>query len=112
MASIRVRSAAPAERGSLSQPDSQFYDQPRLVTHIDDGAIAALSKFYADQPVFNMPDPAILDIASSWISHYPAGWEPGAGRVIALGMSEPELKENKQANEILVRGVARKQCRE
>ena len=31
--------------------DLDFYSQPRLLTHIDDPAIDALSKFYADQPV-------------------------------------------------------------
>lgn len=52
--------------------DFQFYDSPRFVTHIDDNAIKALTKYYAKVfPPAGNPDVAILDICSSWISHYP-----------------------------------------
>ena len=59
--------------------DTLFYDSPRFVTHIDDAAIAALTDFYAH----SFPPPgegvALLDICSSWICHYPPGYN--AGRV-------------------------------
>jgi hypothetical protein len=35
---------------------------------------------------------ALLDICSSWISHYPKGYT--AGRITGLGMNEDELKKN------------------
>merc|ERR1712167_253992 len=52
--------------------DSGFYNGPRFVAHIDDGAIEAIKKFYA-QHFAQAPqgDFSVLDICSSWISHYP-----------------------------------------
>jgi len=73
--------------------DFQFYDSPRFVTHIDDNAIKALTKYYAKVfPQAGNPDVAILDICSSWISHYPKGYS--AGKISGLGMNEEELARN------------------
>lgn len=105
-------------------PDTSFYSQPRFVTHIDDGAIAALTKYVNTEPAlyFSMhhsscilsqccqlhsancngyqafsclykrlqcryygkvlppsgtEDAAILDMCSSWVSHYPKGYKLG-----------------------------------
>jgi len=69
--------------------DALFYAPPRLVTHIDEGAIAALSNFYAQ--VLN-PGDSILDLMSSWVSHLPAELEPG--EVIGHGMNAEELAAN------------------
>jgi hypothetical protein len=53
-------------------PDSAFYSAPRFVTHIDDAAIGALTKYYGTVfPPSGSKDAALLDICSSWISHYP-----------------------------------------
>lgn len=49
--------------------DTSFYSQPRFVTHIDDAAISALTDFYAEKFT---SDASMLDICSSWISHYPS----------------------------------------
>lgn len=63
------------------------------VTHIDDGAINALTKFYSEVfPASGQKDVALLDICSSWISHYPQGYT--AGR-IAGGAAEEEEEEKK-----------------
>lgn len=52
----------------LRSPDSLFYDQPRFVTHIDDPAIAALTKYYSKVfPPSNTPGVNILDMCSSWV---------------------------------------------
>eukprot|EP00879_Flechtneria_rotunda_P004309 GHRR01004559.1.p1 GENE.GHRR01004559.1~~GHRR01004559.1.p1 ORF type:complete len:304 (+),score=82.47 GHRR01004559.1:176-1087(+) len=81
--------------------DSVFYDAPRYVYHIDDGAVKALTEFYAQVfPPSGQEDVAILDICSSWVSHYPQGYT--AGRIVALGMNEEELKANKQVTEHVV----------
>lgn len=48
--------------------DDYFYSQPRLVYHIDDSAVKALTKYY--KTVF-FNDATILDICSSWVSHFP-----------------------------------------
>jgi len=69
--------------------DTIFYDQPRLVYHIDDAAVTALTKYYAEN--FNDGDD-VLDICSSWVSHYPKEWK--GGKVVGLGMNEYELSQN------------------
>jgi len=43
--------------------DTNFYNQPRLVYHIDDGAVNALTKYYKENI---KPNSKILDICSSW----------------------------------------------
>lgn len=58
--------------------DTLFYDSPRFVTHIDDNAIKALTQYYDRQ--FPSDDKArselaVLDMCSSWISHYPQGFK-------------------------------------
>jgi SAM-dependent methyltransferase len=82
--------------------DAFFYDQPRLVTHIDDGAIRALTDFYKRRLPLQ-EDAAILDICSSWISHYPA--ELKAKRVAGTGMNKFELERNKRLTEFHVQDL-------
>lgn len=71
--------------------DNQFYSTPRFVTHIDDNAIKLLTSYY-NSIFFKHAD--VLDICSSWVSHYPSSLQ--YGNVIGLGMNEEELKANKQ----------------
>lgn len=66
--------------------DGVFYSPPRLVTHIDDGAIAAVAALYAELGV----DGEVLDLMSSWISHFPAA----PRRLVGLGMNAAELAAN------------------
>lgn len=74
-------------------PDSLFYEAPRFVTHIDDPAIAALTNYYSKVfPPSNTPGVSILDMCSSWVSHFPPGYKQE--RVVGLGMNEEELKRN------------------
>ncbi|GMH43807.1 hypothetical protein BSKO_11741 [Bryopsis sp. KO-2023] len=85
-------------------PDTFFYDSPRLVTHIDDGAINALTKYYSEVfPESGKDDVAILDICSSWISHYPKGYK--AGKITGLGMNQEELKRNSVLTDFDVRDL-------
>ena len=51
-----------------AEDDEFFYEPPRLVCHIDDGAIAALTAFYRS---LLPPDGVLLDLMSSWVSHLP-----------------------------------------
>ncbi|MGI8551732.1 MAG: class I SAM-dependent methyltransferase [Dehalococcoidia bacterium] len=72
-------------------PDDEFYEEPRLVTHIDDAAIAAAGRLYAEL----LPRGAdILDLMSSWRSHLPESFP--AGSLVGLGMNDVELSENRQ----------------
>ena len=69
--------------------DARFYQQPRFVTHIDEGAIAAVSQVYRETlPVGG----AVLDLMSSWVSHLPP--EVQYRRVVGLGMNSAELAAN------------------
>ena len=69
--------------------DARFYVQPRFVTHIDDGAIAAVTQVYRETLP---PGGAILDLMSSWVSHLPP--EVEYGPVVGLGMNAAELAAN------------------
>jgi Methyltransferase domain len=71
------------------EPDELFYVPARLVTHIDDGAIAALTEFYR----VRLPAGGILlDLMSSWVSHLPP--EIAYAQVIGHGMNAEELAAN------------------
>ena len=48
--------------------DPLFYQQPRLLVHIDDGAIAAVSHLLGR---LIPPDSEVLDLFSSYRSHWP-----------------------------------------
>lgn len=80
--------------------DGLFYDSPRLVYHIDDSAVAALTNYYA-QHFQDGED--VLDICSSWVSHYPKTWK--GGRVVGLGMNEYELSQNSQLTDFVVKDL-------
>ncbi len=69
--------------------DLAFYAPPRLVAHIDDAAVAALTAYYAQI----IPAGAVvLDLMSSWISHLPAALV--TAEVIGHGMNAVELQAN------------------
>jgi SAM-dependent methyltransferase len=82
--------------------DKAFYDRPRFVYHIDEGAVGALTKHYADvlPPSNSDGDAAVLDMCSSWVSHYPPGYK--AGRVVGLGLNGDELAKNEALTEWVV----------
>lgn len=84
--------------------DANFYREPRLVTHIDDAAIAALREHYAATlPPLLTEGGRLLDLMSSWVSHYPDDIE--AQRVAGLGMNAEELAENPQLTEWVVHNL-------
>ncbi|HYD10364.1 MAG TPA: methyltransferase domain-containing protein [Acidimicrobiales bacterium] len=74
--------------------DAAFYAVPRLVTHIDDAAIAAVGALYAELGI----DGDVLDLMSSWISHFSSA----PRRLTVLGMSAHELDANPMADERIV----------
>lgn len=80
--------------------DSVFYDSPRLCYHIDDAAVSALTEFYSEA-LENGDD--VLDICSSWVSHYPKDFK--GGNVVGLGMNEYELSENPQLSSYVVKDL-------
>ena len=70
-------------------PDADFYRHPRFVTHIDAGAIAAVTQLYRE---YFAPGTALLDLMSSWVSHLPP--EVTYRRVVGLGLNAAELQAN------------------
>ena len=81
-------------------PDALFYGPPRLVTHIDDAAIAAVGDLYAELGIDgSAPAPVrVLDLMSSWISHFRV---PPA-ELVVLGLNAAELAANRAATERIV----------
>lgn len=71
-------------------PDADFYAPPRLVTHIDDAAIAAVGALYAELGITG----AVLDVMASWVSHF---CEQPANLTV-LGMNASELAANTDAH--------------
>ena len=69
--------------------DGLFYAPPRLVSHIDEPAVAALSAFYGG---LLEPGAAVLDLMSSWVSHLPPA--PELREVVGHGMNAEELAAN------------------
>ena len=75
------------------QDDGSFYAIPRFVYHIDEPAVASLTQYYRN----NIPKGSdVLDICSSWVSHYPLEFPKTMKRISATGMNALELKANDQ----------------
>ncbi len=82
--------------------DELFYSYPRLVTHIDDAAIAKVGEIYLER----LPrDGVILDLMSSWRSHLPSALNPR--RIIGVGLNRTEMEENPALDEVIVHNVNR-----
>ena len=71
-------------------PDAAFYDGPRLVAHIDDGARAALAQCLAETLP---PGGSVLDLMASYHSHLP---EDGVRLAFGLGLNAEEMAQNVQ----------------
>lgn len=83
--------------------DLAFYAPARLVTHIDAGAIAALTGFYRAA----LPNGSrVLDLMSSWISHLPDDRE--YAEIVGHGMNADELAANPRLNRWFVQDLNRK----
>ncbi|XOV88421.1 MAG: class I SAM-dependent methyltransferase [Pseudomonadota bacterium] len=81
-------------------PDSLFYHEARLTTHIDDATIAALTDFYRE---VLSPSDRLLDLMSSWISHLPP--EVSYERVSGHGMNQAELARNERLEDFVVQDL-------
>ena len=85
-----------------AEEDEYFYEPARLVCHIDDGAIAALTGFYRTA----LPEGGVLlDLMSSWVSHLPP--EIDYAEVIGHGMNAEELASNPRLSRWFVQNLNR-----
>lgn len=80
--------------------DAEFYDTPRLVVHIDDGAIAAVGRLFRQ---LIPSDAVVLDLMSSWRTHWPA--DHPHRRIVGLGMNAVEMADNPQLSEYVLRDI-------
>ena len=78
-------------------PDAVFYRPDRLVTHIDEDAIAAVGELYDELALTG----DVLDICSSWISHFPTP----PRQLVAMGMNETELRANEMATSWVIQDL-------
>lgn len=82
--------------------DLAFYALPRLVTHIDEGAVAALTARYREL----LPEQGrVLDLMSSWVSHLPD--DRSYAEVVGHGMNERELAANPRLDRWFVQDLNR-----
>ncbi len=79
--------------------DDLFYAPPRLVTHIDEGAVAALTAFYRE---ILPPGGTVLDLMSSWVSHLP---DVAFAGVVGHGMNAEELAANSRLTRRFVQNL-------
>lgn len=91
----------PHQRTKLDESsDTDFYDVPRFVTHVDDGFIQRLTDLYRDRLT---PDSRIFDMMSSWVSHLPEdvdfAWVEGHG------MNAAELAKNPRLDHYFVQNL-------
>ncbi len=82
------------------RPDRAFYQEPRLVQHVDEQFRECLTDLYRRQ--LGAGD-EVLDLMSSWVSHLPD--ELGLGRVAGHGMNEEELAANERLTEYFVQDL-------
>ena len=69
--------------------DGDFYSVPRIVTHVDDATMAALTEAYRS---LIPAGSRVLDLQSSWVSHLPP--EVAYASVAGHGMNLDELAQN------------------
>jgi SAM-dependent methyltransferase len=80
-------------------PDAVFYSWPRLVTHIDEAAIAAVGALYHELQIVG----EVLDLMGSWVSHF----RTPPARLTVLGMNAQELDANRSAAATVVHDLNR-----
>jgi SAM-dependent methyltransferase len=82
------------------EDDRAFYAYPRKVVHIDDGAIDTVGRLFRD---FIPAGATVLDLMSSWRSHWPSGHS--RQRLVGLGLNAEEMADNPDLDEYVVHNV-------
>jgi SAM-dependent methyltransferase len=96
-----------------SSNDSLFYQNPRMVEHVDEKAVQAMQRYIAQvlrqqQSIGkSVGDRAldVLDLCASWTSHLPPAGDVRLNRVAGLGMNLDELKTNPSLTERIVQDL-------
>ena len=82
--------------------DSLFYSFPRLVVHIDQQAIEAVGQLFRD---LIPPGVVVLDLMSSWRSHWPQGHPKK--RMVGLGLNADEMADNPDLDKYIIHDLNR-----
>jgi hypothetical protein len=91
----------PEQRQKLDNGnDLDFYNVPRLVTHVDEGFIDSLTSLYRDRL---SPNTRIFDMMSSWVSHLPS--EMTFECVEGHGLNAEELAKNPRLDRYFVQNL-------
>lgn len=83
-----------------AQPDTLFYEKPRLVHHLDQTAqamVADITNRFLEEGMH------VLDLMSSWVSHIPE--TASLNRVSGLGLNRTELEQNQRLTDIHVQDL-------
>lgn len=88
--------------------DSFMYEAPRFVNHLDDASLKNLTDVYRSFFGAASSGFSVLDLCSSWTSHFPQELMQGA-HVAASGLNLQEVSANKQANEHHVQDLNKNQ---
>lgn len=92
------RSGNPFRRADESA-DAKFYQQPRLLNHVDTTAVTIIENLYASL----LPESGeVLDLMAAWRSHMP---DRTSLKVTGLGMNQAELDANPRLNETCVQDL-------
>lgn len=84
------------------QDDALFYQEPRLVAHIDGQAQEIIGSVYGD---LLEPGMRVLDLMSSWRSHVPDTL--ALHSMVGLGMNGEEMAANPRLTETVIHDVNR-----
>ena len=84
------------------RPDHLFYEQPRLVQHLDSSCRAEIERQYGR---LIPPGAEVLDLMGSWTSHLPA--ELSLASLTVLGLNGEELRANPRATATVVHDLNR-----
>lgn len=91
----------PDQRTKLDETnDSLFYDQPRFVTHVDEGFIQQLTDLYQERL---KPNTRVLDLMSSWVSHLPEAI--AFAHIEGHGLNGEELARNPRLDHYFVQNL-------
>jgi SAM-dependent methyltransferase len=86
-------------------PDAEFYNFPRKVVHIDEAAIATVKQVFRE---VLPPHGVVLDLLSSWRSHWPEGFPKR--RLTGLGLNAEEMADNPDLDDYVVHDVNANPC--
>lgn len=85
--------------------DLEFYEKPRLVDHLDRYAIAVVTRLYGR---LLEPGDRVLDLMTSWKSHFPTKLK--LGKVTGLGLNAVEMDHNQRLDERIVHDLNQNPC--